>query len=157
MKKLTMQRVTRGFTLIELMIAVAIAGILATIAYPSYSDYVIRGKIPEATTALQETRVRMEQYFLDNRSYRTAAGACGALPADVAAHATTGPYRYFTLSCASTANDNYTVTATGAMGGMVGFSYTINQANARTSTITAPPGWVTALTPCWITRKGGGC
>jgi prepilin-type N-terminal cleavage/methylation domain-containing protein len=43
-------RASRGFSLIELMIAVAIVAILATIAYPSYSDYVMRGRIPEATT-----------------------------------------------------------------------------------------------------------
>ena len=79
-----------GFTLIELMIVVAIVGILATIAYPSYSDYVIRGRIPEATSALAAKRVQLEQFFQDNRTY---VGA----PACAADDATTS--RFFNFSC----------------------------------------------------------
>ena len=64
---------SRGFTLIELMIAVAIIAILAAIAIPSYSEYVRRGRITEAISALSGMRVKMEQFFQDNRSY---VGAC---------------------------------------------------------------------------------
>ena len=67
----------RGFTLIELMIVVGIMAILASIAIPSYSEYVRRSRITEAVSALSGMRVKMEQYFQDNRTY---AGACAAAP-----------------------------------------------------------------------------
>ena len=59
----------RGFTLIELLVVIAIIGVLVAIAAPSYADYVRRGRIVEAVTRLSDQRVRMEQYFLDNRRY----------------------------------------------------------------------------------------
>src|SRR5258708_6947981 len=62
-----------GFTLIEVMIVVAIVGVLAAIALPNYSDYVKRSKIIEATSVLSDLRVRYEQFFLDNRTY---TGGC---------------------------------------------------------------------------------
>ena len=60
-----------GFTLIELMITMVVLAILAAIAIPSYTDYILRGKIPEATSNLQAAKTKMEQYFQDNRSYPT--------------------------------------------------------------------------------------
>ncbi|HTS84956.1 MAG TPA: prepilin-type N-terminal cleavage/methylation domain-containing protein, partial [Usitatibacter sp.] len=63
-----MARQARGFTLIEVMIVVAIIAILAAIAVPSYQDYVTRGRIIEATGGLGDARNKMEQYFQDNRS-----------------------------------------------------------------------------------------
>ena len=66
---------SRGFTLIELMIAVAIIAILAAIAIPSYTDYIRRGRLTEALGRLSAMRVKMEQYFQDNRVYT------GAVPA----------------------------------------------------------------------------
>ena len=58
-----------GFTMIEVMMVVAIVAILAAIALPNYSDYIKRGKIIEATSALSDARTRFEQSFLDNRTY----------------------------------------------------------------------------------------
>ena len=96
----------RGFSLIELMIVVAVVAILSAVAIPSYRDYTIRAQLIEATNALSDTRVRMEQFYADNRTY--GAGACGvAMPV----------LERFTLACATTAaGQGYTITADGNAG-----------------------------------------
>lgn len=139
-----------GFSLIELMIVVVVVAILSAIALPSYRDYVTRGKITEATANLADMRVKLEQYFQDNRTY---VGACVA--------GTTAPLptgtRYFTFTCPTLTATAFTVTATGiAAQGMSGFVYTVDQANTQATTISAPAstdGWVTSAT-CWVIRKG---
>jgi len=141
-------KLQRGFTLIELMIVVAIVAILASIAIPSYSDYVLRSKLTEAHTELSTMRVRMEQYFQDTRDYTGActAGTVAPLP--------TG--RYFTYTCPTLTASTFTVTATGiAAQGTANFAYTINQANVRATT-GVPTGWTTNAA-CWVTKKGGVC
>jgi prepilin-type N-terminal cleavage/methylation domain-containing protein len=143
-----------GFTLLELMIVVAVIGILAMIAYPSYSDYVRRGKIAEATSTLMNVRSGMERFFLDNRTY-AGSDAAANLPCDVA---TMGAgKKYFTFACSNLGTSTYTVTASGvAAQGMTNFVYTIDQQNTRTTTITGTPGW-NATVNCWVTKKGGIC
>lgn len=66
------RRVQRGFTLIELMIVVVIVGILAAIAYPSYTSYVLRGYRSEGVAMLNDAVARMERYYAQNNTY--AAG-----------------------------------------------------------------------------------
>ena len=51
------------------MIVVAVIAILAVVAIPAYGDYVIRGKLVDATTQLSDGRIKMEQFFQDNRAY----------------------------------------------------------------------------------------
>lgn len=138
-----------GFTLIELLIVVAIIGVIAAIAVPQYGDYVTRSKLAEATATLSEHRVKMEQFFQDNRTYvnACAAGSIAATP--------TG--RYFTYACSNLAATTFTITATGiAAQGTDGFVFTINQANAR-GTTTVKTGWNGAGSTCWVTNKSGGC
>ncbi len=135
-----------GFTLIEVLVVVAIIGILAAIAVPQYSDYVTRGKVSEATGALGELRLRAEKHYSDNRTY-------------VGFNAAIGNARNFSYACTAvvaTPNE-FTCTATGlASAGMGGFSYTINHANTRTSTFTGVSGWNNSTT-CWVTKKGETC
>ncbi|RYV02562.1 prepilin-type cleavage/methylation domain-containing protein [Shewanella sp. OPT22] len=66
-----MQSGTKGFSLIELMIAVAILGILSSIAYPSYVDYVTRSARADALAGLVHVANLQEQYYLDHRKYAT--------------------------------------------------------------------------------------
>jgi type IV pilus assembly protein PilE len=142
-----------GFTLIEVMIAVVIIGILASIAYPAYTDYIRRGKIAEAVATLADTRVKMEQYFLDNRTY------VGADAANMPCNATvmSAGKKHFTFACDNLGTGTYRVTATGVSSdGMGGFTYDITQANVRTSTISGVSGW-SGSTTCWVMKKGGVC
>ncbi|HEX5355650.1 MAG TPA: type IV pilin protein [Aquabacterium sp.] len=144
------RRLQQGFTLIEVMIVVAIVGILSAVAYPAYQDYVIRSKIPDATSTLATRQTRMEQWFQDQRSYLNTAGNCGG-----AAASDTTTSTYFTFSCTATAT-TYTLTATGKTGAqMAGFTYTVNQDGTRATTA-APSGWSTNA-GCWVTKKGGLC
>lgn len=78
-----------GFTLVELVIAMAVVAILATIAYPSYQDHLRKGRRAAAQAFLVDTASRQQQYLLDARNYAVGPGAMAALnlpvPADVAA------------------------------------------------------------------------
>lgn len=141
----------QGFTLIEVMIVVAIVAILSAIAIPSYNDYVTRSQLTEAFSRLSEVRVKMEQYFQDNRSY---VGACASnLVAPSLARTT--HFNFTATACTGTATA-FSVTATGDIGGPTGFVYTINQADTRTSTFPAASGWVSNAA-CWIKKKGDTC
>jgi type IV pilus assembly protein PilE len=136
-----------GFTLIEVMITVAIIGILAAIAMPAYTDYVMRGRIPEATSTLATRQVQMEQFFQDNRTYVGGPGCT--------ADSTTSKYFDFSCSGAATATA-FTLQAVGK-GAMAGFTFTVDQANAK-STAAVPSGWAQpSPNTCWVTKKGGIC
>lgn len=139
----------KGFTLIEMLITVAIAAILAAVAMPAYTDYVKRSRISQATNNLASMRVKLEQYYQDNRTF---VGAC--------ASNTVAPLPSnddFTYSCPILTATSYTVQATGiATGPMNGFAYTIDEANNKATT-SVPSGWGSPPLSCWVIKKGGEC
>jgi type IV pilus assembly protein PilE len=148
----------RGFTLIELMIVLVVAAVLAAIALPSYTDYVRRSKLAEAHANLADLRVKLEQFYQDNRNYGSTAATCGAgVPAT--------QMRYFSYSCnwgAGGTNQFYTVTAAGlAAQGLEGLSFTITESNVKATTVTggsAMEGYgYTGNANCWVTKMGGLC
>lgn len=148
MCSLTRRQAIKGFTLIEVMIVVAIISILATIALPSYRDYVLRGRLVDAQNVLSAGRANMERYYQDNRTYAVV----GAITPPCAA--TQG---LFTLSCsAGPTADSYTLSATGS-GTVASFVYTVDQLDRKSTVITSgPTGWNSGTT-CWITKRGQAC
>jgi len=144
------KRGAKGFTLIELIIVVAIIGILASIAVPAYNDYILRGRVSDATNMLSSMQVKMEQYYQDNRTY-AATGAYS--PPCLTTTYTTG--QFFSIYCTNDANNltasSYIIHAKGATGTTTAaFDYTINEKREQK---TISGNWGTS-TSCWVTRAG---
>ncbi|WP_276311972.1 type IV pilin protein [Variovorax beijingensis] len=153
------RRGSRGFTLIEVMITVAIIGVLAAIAIPSYQDYVRRGYVVDGTNALATMRADMERYYQDNRTYATSGTLVPPCDASVAASKRT--FGNFLVSCpapGAPTGTTYTLKAVGS-GPANGAIYTINELNVR-ATAGMPPGWsgwTNTCTTSWIVKKGQTC
>jgi len=146
-----------GFTLIEVMVTVAIIGILAAVAYPSYSDHVVRGELTQATNGLSAMRANMERYYQDNRTYAAVTGTNAATPPCAAGTDASRTFGKFVITCASTAATTFTVRATAVSGSVVyGFIYTLNQSEVQ-ATEGVKTGWGAACSSKWILRKGESC
>ena len=147
----TLARRAGGFTLIEVMIVVAIIAILAAVALPSYRDYVRRGQTAEAFSSLSDFRSKMEQYYQDNRKY----GAGSTCASDATANAWNGftATEHFQYECTvtdSATQQSYSIKATGIAGAVSGDAYAIDQ-NGNRSTSVFKGAAVSA--PCWLSRS----
>lgn len=119
MTKIAKRNRTGGFTLLELMMTVAVVAILAAIAYPSYSQSIIKGRRADGSTALLNLANRMEQYYAQNNTYATATIASGVASTDV-------------LSTAASAQGYYTLTIPPLT--LTANSYTIQASRAGVQT-----------------------
>ena len=101
-----MKRNQLGMTLIELLIVVAVVGILAAIAYPSYQSYLVKGNRTAAQAYMQDIASKEQQYLLNARTYTTSLGDLGlaTVPADVD--------KYYTVTINPATATAFTVTAT---------------------------------------------
>jgi type IV pilus assembly protein PilE len=127
-----------GFSLVELLVTMAIVATLAGVAVPSYIDYMRRGAVEEAVAALASGKIAAEQFYLDNRTYDGLP-----CPADTSK---------FTFSCTGDSK-SYALTAKGT-GNVSGFLYTLDEADNHTSSSGDEWGRDGA---CWILRKGQTC
>lgn len=136
-----------GFTLIEIMIAVVIIGILAAISLPAYEGYVMRARLLEAHTALASAQPRLEQYWSNNDRTYEGFDESPDMPAAV---------DNFTYTLDDADRSAYTLTATGRAAA-AGFTFTIDQAGKRATTAVPQSGGWVDNDDCWVDRKGGAC
>jgi type IV pilus assembly protein PilE len=95
----------RGFTLVEIMIVIAVIGILSAIAFPSYQDYLIKGRRAAAQSHLMEIAQQQQQYLLDARAYAADLTTLNlTTPTDISSYyqisvtASEGPPPSFTIT-----------------------------------------------------------
>lgn len=156
MNAMTLSRMpsaVRGFTLVEVMVTVAIIAILAAVAIPQYTSYVTRSRLTDASTGLATMRAQMERYYQDNRTYGntgTFVSPCNN------ATASARTFGNFVISCTGTLDTTqFTLQAVGN-GAVSGFTYTINQQDQR-ATVAIPSNFGSTCASKWIMKKGDTC
>lgn len=131
----------KGFTLIELMIAVAIMGILATIAYPHYVSFLLKSRRSDALATMAQDQITLERCYAQNFSY---SQACNSLPT----FPQTSPQGFYSITLTNLGDTTYTLTAT-PLGAQTKDTtcakMTVDQANVKTAVDSSG----TAQTICW--------
>ena len=151
-----LKNIQKGFTLIELMIVIAIIGILAAIAIPAYQNYTIRSQVTEGLSLADGWKTSISEYYAQNGSFPTTSGTAGGPQTIAVSGASVGKY--------------VGAIAVGA-GGAIVVTYTGTQANSKLSAgtnnaLAINPGtdtnydvvWVcgTATVPTGVTISGTG-
>ena len=128
----------KGFSLVELMIVLAIIGVLSAIAYPSYDSYMKKSRRSDAKIALQAMADKQERFYLQNNTYTTIAANVGG----------TGTEKnYYVLSIDSADVNAFALTATAVAGGAQATDTTTNNGDCTVIKLTSAG----AKTPnaCW--------
>lgn len=107
-RPLSCARVLKGFTLIEVMIVLAIVGILVAVAFPAYQDSIRKGRRADAKIALNRAQQLEEKYRANNASYGATAAVIGV--------ASTSDSGYYTIAVSSATATDFTLTATAVAG-----------------------------------------
>lgn len=125
-----MRRQILGFTLVEILIAVGIVGILTAIAYPSYQQYVLKSRRTDALSTMSQDQIILERCYAQNFAYNTA---CAALPS----FPQTSPQGFYSISLSNLSATTYTLTAV-PLGTQLKdttcANMSVNQANVKTAT-----------------------
>lgn len=107
----------RGFTLIELMIAIVVLGILLAIAMPNFSRYLLESRRAQAQSEMLQMRVGMEKWRANKISYRSDADTTNTATTNTPANAGfTGTNDYYTYTIENTTGSTYTIKATAVAG-----------------------------------------
>ena len=140
-----MRNKMRGVTLIELVVVVAIVALLATIALPSYRQFLLRSHRVEAKAALLNVAAAQEKFYLQNNTYTTELADA---PPDGLGLAATTENGYYTIAIGAADADSFTATATAA-GGQADDTHCANFTIDETGLKTATDSSNAAVTDCW--------
>ena len=117
MKTYKTKKESAGFTLIELMITVAIVGILAAIALPAYNQYIARGKRAEARAAILQAEGWLERFYTENNTYTTATGTNATFNSRYSSVPSSGAANYSVTLVVTAASFTITTAPLGSMSG----------------------------------------
>lgn len=117
----SISRIQRGFTLMELMIVVAVIAILSAIAYPNYQEFLKKGRRAAAQSHLMEIALQQQQYLLDARTYASDLATLNMqTPNDVAS------FYQITITASDGPPPSFTITATPISGSVQASDVTLS-------------------------------
>lgn len=153
MPQLSLSRRSRGFTLLELMITVAVIAVIASVGYPMYTSQATRAKRAEGRNALMDAAAREERKYSDTNKYTDVIGSGGLGFSDPSQCSTAGTQtetcKYTLTAAVSNNNQQFTLTATPTFADTDCGALVINQAGQKGIKGVTPPPAGTDISTCW--------